>query len=99
MWRPQIARFIQEFRSPLRAKTAGRTAQRWGTRRLHLEPLEDRTVPTLSAALVTDINMAGANSNPTALAVVDDTLFFAATTVESGTELWKTDGTAAGTML
>jgi len=47
--------------------------------------------------LVKDINTvpAAASSNPQNFAPVGSTIFFSA----SGAELWKTDGTAAGTVL
>ena len=38
------------------------------------------------------------SSNPTFLTAVGTTLFFTATDDESGTELWKSDGTEAGTV-
>jgi ELWxxDGT repeat protein len=48
--------------------------------------------------LVKDIYQAG-DSSPSALTVVNGTLFFAADDVTHGVELWKSDGTAAGTVL
>jgi ELWxxDGT repeat protein len=53
--------------------------------------------------LVKDINPGPGDSDPgtnsNCLAVVGSTLFFAANDGVTGTELWKTDGTAAGTVL
>ena len=40
-----------------------------------------------------------ASSNPTAFRIVAGSLLFQATTIANGTELWKTDGTEAGTVL
>ena len=40
-----------------------------------------------------------ASSNPSDLTVVQNTLYFAATTSSSGTELWKSDGTVSGTVM
>jgi ELWxxDGT repeat protein len=37
--------------------------------------------------------------NPTGLTNVNGSLFFAASTPEKGTELWKSNGTIAGTVL
>jgi len=58
---------------------------------------------TAGTLLVKDINPGPASSNPTNLVNVDGTLFFAATVTtngaNTGTELWKSDGTAAGTVL
>src|SRR5262249_17294567 len=53
------------------------------------------------AHLVKDIfNVSGAaGSLPQKFARVGSTTFFAASDTANGTELWKTDGTAAGTML
>ena len=54
------------------------------------------------AYLVKDINaqaIPGAGFAYHDLAVAGDIAYFAADTFESGVELWKTDGTAAGTAL
>jgi ELWxxDGT repeat protein len=40
-----------------------------------------------------------AQENPTNLTNVNGTLFFSATTADYGTELWKSDGSLAGTQL
>ncbi|BBH39037.1 hypothetical protein myaer102_15570 [Microcystis viridis NIES-102] len=47
--------------------------------------------------LVKDINPG--SSNPYDLTAVGNTLFFAASDGVNGRELWKSDGTAAGTVL
>ncbi|MCA1684019.1 MAG: tandem-95 repeat protein, partial [Actinobacteria bacterium] len=66
---------------------------------------------TLGTVMVKDINtqtelenviqegIATDSSSPTQLTTVGSTLFFRATDGTSGVELWKTDGTAAGTVL
>ena len=61
------------------------------------ESLEARLC--LSAALVKDVNVTPAGSDPTGLTAVGDRVFFAATNPATGTELWKTDGTAGGTAM
>jgi ELWxxDGT repeat protein len=64
--------------------------------RLQIETLEDRSLPSsgLSASLVADIVPGPDSSGPGRLTNVNGTLFFGAA---SG--LWKSDGTAAGTVL
>jgi ELWxxDGT repeat protein len=57
---------------------------------------------SVGTVMVKDINPGGANSFvdlPNCTANVGGTLFFAATDGMSGFELWKSDGTAAGTVL
>src|SRR6187551_3699380 len=49
-------------------------------------------------SLVRDINTIG-SSNPTSLTAVGNTLFFAANDGVHGNELWKSDGTRAGTKM
>ena len=46
-----------------------------------------------------DINSTSPGSNPAGLTDVDGTLFFGAEDFTRGLELWKSDGTAAGTVL
>src|SRR5262249_32169391 len=64
---------------------------------LEVEPLEDRFL--LSATLVKDINPATVGSVPSSLTVVGDRVFFAASTPETGNELWVSDGTLEGTVV
>src|SRR5262245_62031164 len=75
----------------------GRRRNRPRRRRLTLEQLEDRTVPTLVTSLVKVINPAGIFTGP--MVNVNGTLFFAADDGVNGQELWKSDGTAAGTIM
>ena len=49
--------------------------------------------------LVADIDPGGGSSQPTQLTAVGTTLFFLADDGTHGTELWKSDGTSAGTMM
>jgi RHS repeat-associated protein len=77
---------------------------------IHLTPqlvdgLEKRQLLTSTGTLI-DINTLAAGSVPTYVSwtgrqdvVVDGKSYFAATNPQSGTELWVTDGTAAGTRL
>ncbi len=64
-------------------------------RGLRLELLEDRCLLTVN--LVADINQTGAGGNPSQFTAVGDVAFFAAYDIVRGTELWKTNGTVAGT--
>ena len=61
------------------------------------EALEGRVL--LSASLVKDINLLGESSNPSGFVNLNGVTLFAATDPARGTELWRTDGTAAGTSL
>src|SRR5262245_27043690 len=65
---------------------------------LCLEPLEDRTLPSVSLVMDIDSTITH-DSNPTGFAVVNGTTFFSATDGLHGAGLWKSDGTAAGTVL
>src|SRR5262245_20742893 len=65
--------------------------------RLALKHVQDRTAPALVTSLVKVINPAGISPGP--MVHVSGTLFFAADDGINGTELWKSDGTAAGTAL
>ncbi len=47
--------------------------------------------------LVADLQFDAASSNPAHFVTFQDTLFFAATTGDGGTELWKSNGTEMGT--
>src|SRR5262245_5797505 len=69
---------------------------------LHGEPLEERSLLTLFAQLVADINpTGGAFPSPIyrSQTVVGNLAYFSANDGTTGIELWKTDGTAAGTVL
>src|SRR5262249_33897140 len=63
----------------------------------HLEALEDRTV--LSPTLVTEIKDTTASSDPSNLVNVNGALYFTANDGAHGTQLWKSDGSAAGTVM
>lgn len=76
---------------------ADRPRQRKTTLPALLE-LEGRVTPALAPVLVLDINTGGSDSNPGQLTVVGSTLFFTASDPSAGLELWKSDGTAAGTV-
>ena len=62
-----------------------------------LERLEDRRLLSGDVVLVEDIVAGSGGSNPSALTVANNLLFFRASDATDGTELWRSDGTAAGT--
>ena len=63
------------------------------------EPLEVRLLLTGRPILVQDIQSGSASGDPQFLTRAGDTVFFSADDGIHGRELWKTDGTAAGTVL
>jgi ELWxxDGT repeat protein len=65
-------------------------------RPLRIDQLEDRTLPS-AAQLLADIHPGGAFSTPTGFVVIGSEAYFAASEGTHGDELWKSDGTAAGT--
>src|SRR5262245_63291686 len=71
--------------------------------RLCGEPLEDRTLLTLTPQLIADINTAPApvaiTSSSQIVEVAGVAFYSARGSVLTGDELWKSDGTAAGTVL
>ena len=70
-------------------------------RRLILETLESRQMLAADFELLVDATAAPerGGSNPAQLTVVGDVTFFVAMTSTTGAELWKTDGTEAGTVM
>ena len=78
-------------------------------RRFVAEPLERRLLLDASVSLVKDINAHDLGSYPgtgfqgwirrTAYAEMNDVLYFAADDTDRGIELWRSDGTDAGTWL
>src|SRR5262245_56841575 len=66
---------------------------------LALEALEDRVTPTLTPQMVLDINANTWSANPSQMLAIGSTTYFAADDDIHGVELWKSDGTAAGTVL
>src|SRR6266511_2319979 len=60
---------------------------------------EGASAATFDAAQVADIQSGAGGSSPSYLANVNGTLFFRANDGANGFELWKSDGTTAGTTL
>src|SRR5262245_22497253 len=83
-----------------RRRLPGRQARKRSLRQvLHAEALEDRWLPSLTPALLLDINLGSAASNPASFTPVSDRVFFTASDGANGVELWLTNGTPAGTFL
>lgn len=84
-----------------RGPATGRRSTPHGTRRLAVEPLEDRTVPSAGTGadtfLVKDLNPGSASSGIEALADLNGTLLLSVNDGLGG-GLWKSDGTASGTV-
>src|SRR3990172_1477412 len=80
----------------LRDSRARPSARRGRRRTLAVEQLEGRQL--LSVAPVADIRLEGVGSYPRNLTDVGGTLYFRADDGTSGEELWKSDGTTAGTV-
>ena len=68
-------------------------------RPLYLEALENRTLMSITPHLLVDLNQVGQGSNPQQFVAAGNLTYFVATDVAHGTELWRTDGTTAGTRL
>jgi ELWxxDGT repeat protein len=64
-----------------------------------LEALEDRITPTLTPQMVLDINPGIWSSSPGGMVAIGSTVYFTADDGLHAYELWKSDGTAAGTTL
>ena len=79
--------------------TGRRGAGAVSRRPLLLEPLEERRLLSAMPELIANINQAPQSSSPREFVEVGGTMFFVATTRNFGRELWKTDGTAAGTAM
>ena len=62
------------------------------------EQFEPRCVMAVNP-LALDLNLIPTNSDPAGFVEVNNVLYFSASTPESGRELWRSDGTAAGTWM
>jgi ELWxxDGT repeat protein len=95
-----LASWLRSLKACLDGTSLSRpTRRRSFLRRPDLCRLEDRCLP--AAYLVKDINPGGsyAGSDLRNFTTVGATLFFTAYDLTHGMELWKSDGTAAGTVL
>src|SRR5262245_30329860 len=89
-------RWCQSLRSAKQTGPASRARRR---QCLCLEALEDRVTPSLTPQMVLDINTNTLSSNPSAMVAIGSTAYFTADDGVNGVGLWKSDGTAAGTVL
>ena len=69
------------------------------SRALWLESLENRALLSGTPELLKNVNAGTLGSSPGQIVEVGATVFFSASDNVHGRELWKTDGTAAGTAL
>src|SRR5438105_7542425 len=82
-----------------RQEQAGRTARRRSRTELWLEALENRTLLSGAPTLLKNVNPGTLGSSPGQIVEVGASVFFTATDRDHGRELWKTNGTPAGTAL
>src|SRR5262245_16550770 len=86
-------------RFPRRRQSAGGAARKRASRALLLEALENRALLSGTPELLKNVKPRTLGSSPGQLVQGGATVFFSANDNVHGRELWKTDGTAAGTAL
>src|SRR5947209_17970686 len=93
--------FWRRWLSSARAGKRSRPVSRGGPlrRSLQVEQLEDRTLLSGTPQLLADINPGAGASYPLQMVVIGPTTYFAANDGTHGNDVWKTDGTAAGTSM
>jgi ELWxxDGT repeat protein len=82
-----------------RARSTDPAARAGRRQPLGLEALEDRVTPSLTPQMILDINTNTLSSNPSQLLAVGSTTFFTVGDGVNEWELWKSDGSPAGTAL
>ncbi|MCA9126086.1 MAG: hypothetical protein KDB22_03335 [Planctomycetales bacterium] len=93
-------RLGRKSRKQVRATRHARTLHGHLRPALRIELLEDRSLLAADLQLLRDINgLNAADSNPLDITTVGTVVYFTAVTHEHGRELWKSDGTEAGTVL
>jgi ELWxxDGT repeat protein len=93
MRRISLRHLILSRLSLLKMRNSRRKRRRTG----RIESLESRTL--LAASLVKDIRSGANSSDPRSLVTVGHLMYFSAKDGTNGQELWKSDGTHAGTVL
>src|SRR5947209_14344259 len=98
MMAKRLRRGCRKNRDTFRAAGDGET--RRGPFRPFLEVLENRVLPSMVAAqLLKDINAGNKGSDAAEFVALNGYYYFSASDGAHGNELWRTDGTSAGTAL
>ena len=97
---PPLKNSLLRSGSPIKRNPTNRS-KRYTRRQLAFQRLEDRRLLAIDFELVKDFDafLSAGHSNPDNFVEVGSRLYFTARTSETGTELWKTDGTVVGTAL
>ena len=66
---------------------------------LHVDEIDSSTLICPAVGMLRDIKSGSLSSSPYFLTAVGNTLYFRATDGTNGYELWKSDGTASGTVM
>jgi ELWxxDGT repeat protein len=92
--------WYKPWRARGHGRNAGRSARKPSWRAsLRAEALEDRLLLSLAPLMLLDINPGSKGSNPQLYTQVNQLAFFTANDGVHGTELWESNGTAAGTFM
>jgi ELWxxDGT repeat protein len=89
----------QDCQRPVRSRRRPKTARRHRDSPPRFEALEPRTLLSLTPTLLADVNTLGASSSPQTFTAAGATTFFLADDGVHGQELWKSNGSTAGTSL
>ncbi|MFN9606463.1 MAG: hypothetical protein ACK6A7_23900, partial [Planctomycetota bacterium] len=91
--------FADSITSLVRKIKPSRSVRRKALRGLIIESLETRLPLAFDVQMIKDINTERPGSFPLQPVQVGTNLFFEASTHATGFELWKSDGTASGTVM